>query len=69
MAKQRSKTPRTGHSEPKKPELQYGIWQPVYSSQEELDAEMSEFSKAVSEDIRALASARRHSEELLMQGF
>ncbi len=69
MARKRSKAPKSDHSEPKKPELQYGVWQPVYSSQEELDADMSEFSKAVSEDIRALASARRHSEELLMQGF
>jgi len=52
------------------PQITYdpGDWQPVYKSQQELDAALSAFSKAVSGDVRLFAEARRRSEELLMQG-
>ena len=69
MATKKSSKPAKAEARAPQSTAQHGVWQPVYATQEALNAAMNEFREAVSEDIRALADARRRSEELLMKGF
>jgi len=46
-----------------------GGWEPVFNDDAEMWGFLKDFRKAVAEDIRDLAAARRRAEEALMRNF